>query len=42
MRQPLDPDLISRAAEVAEFLHLSLEIQDADYSHLERILSDLV
>ncbi|MEJ2429340.1 MAG: DUF1638 domain-containing protein [Deltaproteobacteria bacterium] len=42
MRQPSDPDLISRAAEVAEFLHLSLEIRDADYSHLERILSDLV
>jgi hypothetical protein len=27
---------------VAEFLHLSLEIQEADYSHLEKVLTDLV
>jgi hypothetical protein len=42
IRQPSDPDLVSRAAEVADFLHLSLEIQDADYSHLERMLTDLL
>jgi len=42
LRQPSDPDLVLRAAEVAEFLHLSLEIQDADYSYLEQILTDLV
>ena len=42
VRQPSDPDLVSRASEVAEFLHLSLEIQDADYSHLEQILTDLL
>jgi hypothetical protein len=42
IRQPSDPNLVSRAHEVAEFLHLSLEIQDADYSHLEQILKDLV
>ena len=42
IRQPSDLDLISRAAEVAEFLHLSLEIQDADYSHLGKILTDLL
>jgi hypothetical protein len=40
--QPSDPDLVSRAAEVAEFLHLSLEIQDADYSHLKKILTNLL
>lgn len=40
--QPADPDLVSRAQEVAEFLHLSLEIQEADYSYLEQILIDLV
>lgn len=42
IRQPSDPDLISRAAEVAEFLHLSLEIQDADYSYVEKTLTDLL
>lgn len=42
IRQPSDPDLVSRAAEVADFLHLPLEIQDADYSHLERMLTDLL
>jgi hypothetical protein len=42
IRQPSDPDLISRASEVAEFLHLSLNVQDADYSHLEKILTDLI
>jgi hypothetical protein len=42
VRQPSDPDVISRAVEVADFLHLSLEIQDADYSYLEQILIDLL
>ena len=42
IRQPPDPDLVSRAAEVAEFLHLSLAIQDVDYSHLEKILTYLL
>lgn len=42
LRQPSDPDLVSRASQVAEFLHLSLEIQEADYSHLEKVLTDLV
>ena len=42
LRQPSDPDLVSRAAELAEFLHLSFEIRDVDYAHLERLLSDLV
>ena len=42
VRQPQDPDLVSKASEVAKFLHLYLEIQDADYSHLEKILTDLI
>lgn len=35
VRQPSDPDLTERAREVAEFLGLSLEIRDADYSYIE-------
>ena len=35
IRQPSDPDLISKAKEVANFLGLSLEIRDADYCYLE-------
>ena len=41
LRQPSDPDLLSKANELATFLQLSLEIRDADYSHLKKILSDL-
>ncbi|HEY31731.1 MAG TPA: DUF1638 domain-containing protein [Dehalococcoidia bacterium] len=42
VRQPSDPDLLTEANEIAEFLGLSLEIQDADYSHLEERLSELL
>jgi len=42
VRQPSDPDLISRAWELAEFLGLPLEIREADYSHLERNLIKLI
>ena len=42
VRQPSDPDLLSRARELAEFLHLTLEIRDADYRHFDRILTDLI
>ena len=42
VRQPLDPDLKYQAAELAEFLELSLEVADADYSHLEQILTGLI
>lgn len=42
VRQPSDPDLLAEANEIAEFLGLSLEIQDADYSHLEKRLSELL
>lgn len=42
VRQPRDPDLVSRAGKLAEFLQLSLEIRDADYSHLGRELVRLI
>jgi hypothetical protein len=42
VRQPSDPDLVSRARELAEFLHLALEIRDADYRHFDKILTDLI
>ena len=42
VRQPSDPDLIAEARKIAEFLGLSLEIQDADYSHLASRLSGLI
>jgi hypothetical protein len=42
VRQPSDPDLMARANEIAEFLGLSLEVQDADYSHLEKRLTKIL
>jgi len=42
VRQPSDPDLMPRAGELAEFLELSLDVSDADYSHLERRLIELI
>ena len=42
VRQPSDPDLLAEANEIAEFLGLTLEIQDADYSHLEKRLSKIL
>jgi len=42
VRQPSDPDLVPRAGEVAEFLGLSLDISDVDYSHLEKKLIELL
>ena len=42
IRQPADPDLRKKLDELSEFLELSLEIQDADYRHLERKLCDLI
>jgi hypothetical protein len=41
VRQPADPDLLSKANELATFLQLSLEIWDADYSHLKKVVNDL-
>jgi len=42
VRQPSDPDLVPQAEEVAEFLELPLDINDADYSHLEKKLIELL
>jgi hypothetical protein len=42
VRQPGDPNLMPQACELADFLELSLEIKDADYSHLERGLAELL
>jgi hypothetical protein len=42
VRQPSDPDLASKAGELAEFLGLSLGTRDADYSHLKRKIIELL
>ena len=42
VRQPSDPNLVAQAGEVAEFLGLSLDISDVDYSYLERNLTELL
>lgn len=42
VRQPTDPDLVAKVNEIAEFLELSLLIQDADYSHLEKRINELL
>ena len=42
VRQPSDPDLKAAAAKLAGFLNLSLEIIDADYSHLNERLIHLI
>ncbi|MFC1951565.1 DUF1638 domain-containing protein [Chloroflexota bacterium] len=42
VRQPSDPDLIARAGEIANFLGLSLDISDVDYSCLQKSLVELL
>ena len=42
VRQPSDPDLASKAGELAEFLGLSLGTRDVDYSHLKRKIIELL
>jgi len=42
VRQPSDPDLVYKAGEVADFLGLSLDIKDVDYSYLEKSLTELI
>jgi hypothetical protein len=42
VRQPSDPDLMAEAGKLAGFLNLSLEIIDADYTHLEKRLIHLI
>ncbi len=41
VRQPGDPDLTPEVESLAGILQLTAEIQDADYSHLERELAKL-
>jgi hypothetical protein len=42
VRQPSDPDLVPEATELARFLDLTLEVEDADYSQLEKELLKLL
>jgi hypothetical protein len=38
VRQPNDPDITVKAKKIADFLKLSLDIRDADYSHFSKLL----
>jgi hypothetical protein len=42
VRQPNDPDLTAKAKKTADFLHLSLDIRDADYSYFSKLLQPLL
>ncbi len=42
VRQPSDSDLVAQAGEVADFLGLSLDVSDVDYSYLQRSLVGLL
>jgi hypothetical protein len=42
LRQPSDPDLSKKTVELAGFLELLPEVCDADYTHLERDLMELL
>jgi hypothetical protein len=42
VRQPSDPDLVPEVTELARFLGLALDVEDADYSHLEKELIKLL
>jgi hypothetical protein len=42
IRQPTDPDLFTMAGEIAAFLRLPLEVEDADYRYLEKQLMELL
>ncbi len=42
VRQPSDPDLVAQAGEVADFLGLSLDVSDVDYSYLQKNLVELL
>jgi hypothetical protein len=42
IRQPLDPDLMPKARELADFLALHLMVMDADYSELKANLFKLI
>lgn len=38
VRQPNDPDLTAKANKIANFLNLTLDIRNADYSHFSNLL----
>lgn len=40
VRQPSDPDLLNEVNDLAGELDLSIEVRDADYSHLEKLIID--
>ena len=42
IRQPSDPDLVAQAGEIADFLGLSLDVNDVDYSYLQKSLIALL
>lgn len=42
VRQPHDVECEAKAGEIADFLNLSLDISDADYSYLEQKLLSLI
>lgn len=42
VRQPSDPDLAADAGRLAGYLELELDVRDADYTHLEKSLLELL
>lgn len=42
VRQPADQELLPKVKELANFLELSLKVIEADYSELERKISNLI
>lgn len=42
VQQPEDRDMVSKASEIAEFLGLSLDVSEADYSYLDSRLAELL
>ena len=42
VRQPSDSDLMPKVGKLAKMLDLALEVRDADYSHLEKQLCELI
>ncbi len=42
VQQPEDHEAVSKAGEIAQFLGLSLDVSEADYSYLDRRLAELL
>ncbi len=42
IRQPSDPELCTKAEDLARFLGLSFELRNADYTHLEKMFMKLM